>query len=95
MWHATRKRGEKATAVEKLRVGMKSASAKSLVNGRSQVRAVTCHLNDDAEKRQAGEQSKRINRVYNCTESVLGQSGGAERTTSSSCQVRAQARRLS
>jgi hypothetical protein len=34
-----RKRGEKATAVEKLRVGMKSASAKSLVNGRSKVRA--------------------------------------------------------
>jgi hypothetical protein len=34
-----------------------------LVNGRSQVRAVTCHLNDDAEKRQAGEQWKRINRV--------------------------------
>jgi hypothetical protein len=31
---ALRKRGEKATAVEKLRVRMKSASAKSLVNGR-------------------------------------------------------------
>jgi hypothetical protein len=61
MWDATRKRGEKAT-VEKLRLGMKSASAKSLVNGRSQVRAVTCHLND-AEKRQASEQSKRMNRV--------------------------------
>jgi hypothetical protein len=45
MWDATRKRGEKAT-VEKLRLGMKSASAKSLVKGRSQVRAVTCHLND-------------------------------------------------
>jgi hypothetical protein len=32
--HAMRKRGDKATAVEKLRVRMKSASAKSLVNGR-------------------------------------------------------------
>jgi hypothetical protein len=51
MWDATRKRGEKAT-VEKLRLAMKSASAKSLVNGRSQVRAVTCHLND-AERRQS------------------------------------------
>jgi hypothetical protein len=40
---AMRKRGEKATAVEKLRVGMKSASAKSLVNGRSKVRAA-CHV---------------------------------------------------
>jgi hypothetical protein len=85
MWDATRKRGEKAT-VEKLRLGVKSASAKSLVNGRSQVRAVTCHLND-AEKRQASkqpserasEQSKRIRIECNCTESVLGQSGGAER----------------
>jgi hypothetical protein len=57
MWDATRKRGEKAT-VEKLRLAMKSASAKSLVNGRSQVRAVTCHLND-----AASEQSKRMNRV--------------------------------
>jgi hypothetical protein len=36
-----RKRGEKATAVEKLRVGMKSASAKSLVNGRSKVRVAS------------------------------------------------------
>jgi hypothetical protein len=79
MWDATRKRGEKAT-VEKLRLGMKSASAKSLVNGRSQVRAVTCHVND-AEKRQASEQSKRMNLESNCTEfeSVSGQSGGAER----------------
>jgi hypothetical protein len=34
MYDATRKRGEKATVVEKLRVGMKSASAESLVNGR-------------------------------------------------------------
>jgi hypothetical protein len=58
MWDATRKRGEKAT-VEKLRLAMKSASAKSLVNGRSQVRAVTCHLNENA----ASEQSKRMNRV--------------------------------
>jgi hypothetical protein len=33
MWDATRKRGEKAI-VEKLRLRMKSASAKSLVNGR-------------------------------------------------------------
>jgi hypothetical protein len=55
MWDATRKRGEKAT-VEKLRLAMKSASAKSLVNGRSQVRAVTCHLND-AEKRAASKQA--------------------------------------
>jgi hypothetical protein len=38
---AMRKRGEKATAVEKLRVGMKSASAKSLVNGRSKVRVAS------------------------------------------------------
>jgi hypothetical protein len=60
-----RKRGEKATAVEKLRVGMKSASAKSLVNGRSKVRVASdvslsttpiCHT-------QGSEQSKRINRV--------------------------------
>jgi hypothetical protein len=63
MGHARQMRCEKASAVEKLRLAMKSASAKSLVNGRSQVRAVTCHLNDDAEKRQASEQWKRINRV--------------------------------
>jgi hypothetical protein len=55
MWDATRKRGEKAT-VEKLRLGMKSASAKSLVNGRSQVRAVTCHLNDAEKRRPASKQ---------------------------------------
>jgi hypothetical protein len=36
-----RKRGEKATAVEKLRVGMKSASAKSLGNDRSKVRVAS------------------------------------------------------
>jgi hypothetical protein len=58
-------RGEKATAVEKLRLGMKSASAKSLVNGRSQVRAtiVTC-LVDDAEMqaRKQASSRKRINR---------------------------------
>jgi hypothetical protein len=59
----TRNSGEKTTAVDKLRLALKSASAKSLVNDRSQVRAVTCHLNDDADKRQASEQSKRINRV--------------------------------
>jgi hypothetical protein len=55
---AMRKRGEKATAVEKLRLGMKSASAKSLVNGRSQVRAtiVTC-LVDDAERRHASKRA--------------------------------------
>jgi hypothetical protein len=57
MWDATRKRGEKAT-VEKLRLGVKSASAKSLVNGRSQVRAVTCDLND-TEKRQASKQASK------------------------------------
>jgi hypothetical protein len=61
MWDATLKRGEKAI-VEKPRLGMKSASAKSLVNGRSEVRAVTCHLND-TEKRQTSEQSQRMNRV--------------------------------
>jgi hypothetical protein len=61
--HNTRNSGEKTTAVDKLRLALKSASAKSLVNDRSQVRAVTCHLNDDADKRQASEQSKRINRV--------------------------------
>jgi hypothetical protein len=54
MSDATRKRGEKATVVEKLRLRVKSASAKSLVNGRSQVREVTCDLND-AEKRQASK----------------------------------------
>jgi hypothetical protein len=53
---ATRKRGEKATVVEKLRLRVKSASAKSLVNGRSQVREVTCDLND-AEKRQASKKA--------------------------------------
>jgi hypothetical protein len=63
VYHNTRNSGEKTTAVDKLRLALKSASAKSLVNGRSQVRAVTCHLNDDADKRQASEQSKRINRV--------------------------------
>jgi hypothetical protein len=36
---AMRKRGEKATAVEKLRVGMKSEWARSLVNVPSKVRA--------------------------------------------------------
>jgi hypothetical protein len=52
---------EKASAVEKLRLAMKSASAKSVVNGRSQVRAVTCHLNDDAEKRQASRRAVEEN----------------------------------
>jgi hypothetical protein len=60
MSDATRKRGEKATVVEKLRLRVKSASAKSLVNGRSQVREVTCDLND-AEKRQASK--KEIERA--------------------------------
>jgi hypothetical protein len=32
-----------------------------LVNGRSQVRAVTCHLNDDAEKRQASRRAVEEN----------------------------------
>jgi hypothetical protein len=66
LWDAMRKRGEKATAVEKLRLGIKSASAKSLVNGRSQVRAtiVTC-LVDEAEmrharKRAVGENQSRL-----------------------------------
>jgi hypothetical protein len=44
-WREGDRRGETATGM-----AMKSASAKNLVNGRSQVRAVTCHLND-AEKR--------------------------------------------
>jgi hypothetical protein len=86
MWHATQMRCEKASAVEKLRLAMKSASAKSLVNGRSQVRAVTCHLNDDAEKRQASKRAVEENES-----SVTGRSRcrgkaarRAERTTSSS-----------
>jgi hypothetical protein len=62
MSDATQKRGEKATTVKKLRLILNSASAKILVNGRSQVRAVTCHLND-AEKRQASDQSKILNRM--------------------------------
>jgi hypothetical protein len=59
---AMRKRGEKATAVEKLRLGMKSASAKSLVNGRSQVRAtiVTC-LDDDADIRDTSKRAVEEN----------------------------------
>jgi hypothetical protein len=60
--NATRKRGEKATAVEKLHasgnevgVGKESCERPKAL----QVRAVTCHLND-AEKRQASKQvSKR------------------------------------
>jgi hypothetical protein len=73
MWDATRKRGEKAT-VEKLRLGVKSASAKSLVNGRSQVRAVTCHLND-ADKRQASKQpSKQTNSRREYESSVTARS---------------------
>jgi hypothetical protein len=60
-----RKRGEKATAVEKLRVGMKSASAKSLVNGRSKVRVASDVSLSTTPicGTQASEQSKRINRV--------------------------------
>jgi hypothetical protein len=60
-----RKRGEKATAVEKLRVGMKSASAKSLVNGRSKVRVASdvSLSTTPIYGTQASEQSKRINRV--------------------------------
>jgi hypothetical protein len=60
-----RKRGEKATAVEKLRVGMKSASAKSLVNGRSKVRVASdvCLSTTPICRTQGSEQSKRINRV--------------------------------
>jgi hypothetical protein len=55
---------EKASAVDKQRLAMKSASARSVVNGRSQVRAVTCHLNDDARSgKEAGEQWKIMNRV--------------------------------
>jgi hypothetical protein len=58
-----RKRGEKATAVEKLRVGMKSA--KSLVNGRSKVRVASDVSLSTTPicGTQASEQSKRINRV--------------------------------
>jgi hypothetical protein len=62
MSDATRKRGEKATVVEKLRLRVKSASAKSLVNGRSQVREVTCDLND-AEKRQASKNERASERA--------------------------------
>jgi hypothetical protein len=62
MSDATRKRGEKATVVEKLRLRVKSASAKSLVNGRSQVREVTCDLND-AEKRQASKKESESERA--------------------------------
>jgi hypothetical protein len=51
-WREGDRRRETATGM-----AMKSASAKSLVSGLSQVRAVTCHLND-AEKREASEQSK-------------------------------------
>jgi hypothetical protein len=51
---AMRKRGEKATAVEKLRVGMKSASAKSLVNVRSQVRAAS-----DVSSRRCRDAARR------------------------------------
>ena len=40
-WREGDRRRETATGM-----AMKSASAKSLVNGRSQVRAVTCHVND-------------------------------------------------
>jgi hypothetical protein len=60
-----RKRGEKATAVEKLRVGMKSASAKSLVNGRSKVRVASdvSLSTTPIYGTQGSEQSKRINRV--------------------------------
>jgi hypothetical protein len=60
-----RKRGEKATAVEKLRVGMKSASAKSLVNGRSKDRVASDVSLSTTPicGTQASEQSKRINRV--------------------------------
>jgi hypothetical protein len=59
-----RKRGEKATAVEKLRVGMKSASAKSLVNVRSQVRAasdVSSRRCRDAARKQASERAVEEN----------------------------------
>jgi hypothetical protein len=60
-----RKRGEKATAVEKLRVGMKSASAKSLVNGRSKVRVASdvSLSTKPIYGTQGSEQSKRINRM--------------------------------
>jgi hypothetical protein len=80
-------RGEKATAVEKLRLGMKSASAKSLVNGRSRATTVTC-LDDDAvirdtRKRAVGRESIEI-KLMN------GVGVGAKRrcpTKSSSCPV--------
>jgi hypothetical protein len=61
MLNATRKRGEKATAVEKLHasgnevgVGKESCERPKAL----QVRAVTCHLND-AEKRQASKQASK------------------------------------
>jgi hypothetical protein len=53
-------RGEKATAVEKLRLGMKSASAKSLVNGRSRATTVTC-LDDDADIRDTSKRAVEEN----------------------------------
>jgi hypothetical protein len=60
LWDATRMRGEKATAVEKLRLGMKSASAKSLVNGRSRATTVTC-LDDDADIRDTSKRAVEEN----------------------------------
>ena len=44
-------------------MAMKSASAKSLVNGRSQVRAVTCHLNDE---RAVGENESSLTARSRC-----------------------------
>jgi hypothetical protein len=59
---AMRKRGEKATAVEKLRVGMKSASAKSLVNGPKQSSSSLSRVFvDDADMRHASKRAVEEN----------------------------------
>jgi hypothetical protein len=60
-----RERGKKATAVEKLRVGMKSASAKSLMNGRSKVRVASdvSLSTTSIYGTQESERSQRIQRV--------------------------------
>jgi hypothetical protein len=53
-----RKRGEKTTAVEYLQVGMKSASAKSLVNGRKQIsRTLSRVFVDDDDMQYASKRA--------------------------------------
>jgi hypothetical protein len=94
-----------------MRLAMKSASAKSLacerpkpssssdVSFERRRREAASKTATNRTSERASEQFLRESIECNCTESVLGQSGGAERTnertTPSSCQVRPQARRLS